>query len=122
MRLHKYIVYTAYGWLALSGVLHFTVDVISQHIRDLRAPGPETMLYYGLNTSFALGQVVFGLLGLFLARRAPALIGTAPVMLLSFAAGLGWLAITCLFMEYAEPKASAGLFLLLLTAARLTRR
>jgi hypothetical protein len=31
--MHKYIVYAAFGWLALSGAMHFAVDVVSQHLR-----------------------------------------------------------------------------------------
>jgi hypothetical protein len=119
--MHKYIVYTAYGWLALSGTLHFVIDVVSQYLRGKRAPGLETTLYYGLNSAFALGQVALGLLGLFLARRAMHLLDETPVMLLSAAAALGWLAITFLFMEYREPKFNAGIFCVLIAAAFVTR-
>jgi hypothetical protein len=119
--MHKYLVYTAYGWLALSGSLHFVVDVVSQYLRDKREPGLETTLYYGLNSAFSLGQIAFGLLGLFLARRSMPLLTQAPVMLLSFAAALGWLAITFLFMQYWEPKLNASIFCVLLLAVFLTR-
>ncbi|MDO8421654.1 MAG: hypothetical protein Q7S99_05790 [Parvibaculum sp.] len=119
--MHKYIVYAAYGWLALSGVLHFAIDVISQHLRGKREPSLETTLYYGLHSAFALGQVVFGLLGLFLAWRAMHLLTQTPAMLLSVAAALGWLAITFLFMEYWEPKLSVGIFCVLIVAAFVSR-
>lgn len=119
--MHKYIVYTAYGWLALTGVLHFVVDVVSQYLRGTRAPGPETSLYYGLNSAFSLGQVAFGLLGLFLAWRAMHILSETPVLILSAAAALGWLAITFLCMNYWEPKFNAGIFCLLIAAAFLTR-
>lgn len=119
--MHQYLVYAAYGWLALSGLLHFSVDVVSQYLRGTRTPGPEATLYYGLNTAFALGQVVFGLLGLYLAWRAMSVLAETPVLLLSVAAALGWLAITFLFMDYHEPKFAAGLFCLLLCAAFVTR-
>lgn len=119
--MHKYIVYAAYGWLALTGILHFVVDVVSQHLRGKRAPGLATTLYYGLNSAFALGQVAFGLLGLFLAWRAMNLLSETPALMLSIAAGFGWLAMTFLFMEYWEPKLNVGIFCVLMIAALVTR-
>ncbi|UYB50434.1 hypothetical protein OCJ37_10355 [Xanthomonas sp. AM6] len=119
--MHKYIVYAAYGWLALSGALHFIVDVVSQYLRGKREPGLETTLYYGLNSAFSLGQVAFGLLGVFLAWRARDLVSATPVLILSIAAALGWLAITFMFMEYWEPKLNVGIFLALLVAVLVTR-
>lgn len=111
-----YIHYAAFGWLAVSGVLHFVIDVLSQYLRGKRLPGAETTLYYGLNSAFALGQVVFGLLGLYVAWRVSYLLRETPVLALSLAASLGWLAITFLFMEYWEPKLNAGIFCLLILA------
>ena len=119
--MHRYLTYSAYGWLAVSGALHFAVDVVSQCVRGKRVPGVETTLYYGLNCAFALGQVVFGLLGSFIAWRAMNLLSEPPVMFLSVAAALGWLAITFFFMEYWEPKLNAGIFCVLIIAACLTR-
>lgn len=119
--MHKYIIYTAYGGLTLTGILHFAIDVASQHLRGKHPPGVETTLYYGLNSAFALGQVVFGLLGLFLAWRAISLLTEAPALILSFAAGFGWLAITFFFMNYWEPRFNAGIFCVLIFAAALTR-
>lgn len=119
--MHKYIVYAAYGWLALSGILHFSIDVVSQHLRGKHPPGIETTLYYGLHSAFALGQVVFGLLGLFLAWRAMDVLSQTPVLVLSVVAALGWLAITFLFMEYWEPKMNISIFLVLILAALSTR-
>ncbi|WP_420104306.1 hypothetical protein [Bosea sp. (in: a-proteobacteria)] len=54
------LVYGTFGWLVVTGLLHFIVDVVAQHLRGARAPGLATSLYCGLNTSFAFGQVVFG--------------------------------------------------------------
>lgn|GEM_PF-796299 len=119
--MHTYLVYTAYGWLTLTGILHFLVDVVSQHLRGVRTPGAETTLYYGLHAAFSLGQVAFGLLGLLLASRAMPLLSQTPAMLLSMAAALGWLAITFLFMEYWEPKLNIGIFCALLVAVFVTR-
>ena len=120
--MHKVLTYGAYGWLAASGALHFLVDVVSQKLRGVRAPSPETTLYWGLNSSFALGQVILGALGLFLAVRAPELLREAPVMLVSVLAGLAWLAITFLFIEYREPRANAVLINVLLWASLLAGR
>lgn len=119
--MHKYILYSAYGWLALSGTLHFIVDVVSQHLRGKHPPGAETTLYYGLHSAFALGQVAFGVLGLLLAWRAPAVFGQIPVLPISLVAGLAWLAITFQFMSYWEPKLNVSVFCALVLAAWLTR-
>jgi hypothetical protein len=119
--MHKYIVYAAYGWIALSGALHFAIDVVSQYLRGKREPGLETTLYYGLNSAFSLGQVAFGLFGIFLAWKAMSLLSETPVLILSVAAALGWLAITFMFMEYWEPRLNVGIFLALLVAAFVTR-
>ncbi len=119
--MHTWLVYTAYGWLALTGALHFIVDVVSQHLRGKRAPGLETTLYYGLNTAFSLGQLAFGLTGLFLAWRSIGLLRETPLLLLSIAAGFGWLAITFFFMEYREPMFNAGVFCALIVAVFLSR-
>ncbi|HEX5664815.1 MAG TPA: hypothetical protein VFX93_15165 [Xanthomonadaceae bacterium] len=120
--MHKWFVYTAFGWLALSGVLHFAIDVVSQHLRGKHPPGVETTaLYYGLHSAYALGQVTVGALVLVIATRAlPLLTSTSP---LAFAllAGLGWLAIACLFMPYWQPRLNAGVFCVLVVAAWLAR-
>lgn len=120
--MHRYLVYAAYGWLTFSGTLHFIIDVVSQYVRGKRLPGPETTLYYGLNTAFALGQVAFGLMGLWVAWRAMALFDELPAMLLAVAASFCWLAITFLFMGYREPKMNAAIFCALIVAACVTTR
>ncbi len=58
MSLHKVLVYVAFGWLAFAGTMHFLIDVLAQYLRHKRVPGPEKTLYYGLNTAYALGQVL----------------------------------------------------------------
>lgn len=119
--MNKYLAYAAYGWLCLMGVLHFAVDVVSHAVRGKHAPGPETTLYYGLHSAFALGQAALGLLGLFLAVRAMDLLTSTPVLVLSALAGLGWLAIAFLFMSYWEPRLNVGIFCALIAAVILTR-
>lgn len=119
--MHQNLIYVAYGWLTLTGVLHFIVDVVSQYLRGVRTPGMETTLYYGLNAAFSLGKVVFGLMGLFLAWRAIDLLSDFPLLILSLVAAFGWLAITIFFMEYWEPRINATIFCLLIVAAFITR-
>lgn len=119
--MHKYLIYAAYGWLTLSGTLHFVVDVVSQHFRGKRPASLETTLYYGLNSAFSLGQVAFGLLGLFLAWRHMDILDQTSVLALSLIVGMGWLALTFFFMGYWEPKVNAGIFCVLILAVILTR-
>ncbi len=58
--MRTYLVYGTFGWLVVTGLLHFIVDVAAQHLAARGAPGLATSLYYGLNTSFALGQILCG--------------------------------------------------------------
>jgi hypothetical protein len=67
--MHKIFLYTAYGWLLLGGTLHFFIDVVSQYWRGKRVPGPEATLYYGLNSAYALGQILFAILALLVIRQ-----------------------------------------------------
>lgn len=118
--MHKVLIYAAYGWLVLGGTTHFAVDVVSQYLRGKRVPGPETTLFYGLNTAFALGQVLFGLLGLWVAWRAIHLLSERPVAVLSLGAAIGWLAIAFVFLEYWEPKFVVAVYGVLVIAAAVT--
>lgn len=101
----------AYGWLVLSGLLHFTIDVISQYLRGVRPSSPETTLYYGLNSTFSLGQVSFGLLALTMCWRRPALAQQPVIKAITILAGIGWILVAVGFMEYWEPVATTGTFL-----------
>ncbi|WP_213775830.1 hypothetical protein [Bradyrhizobium sp. dw_78] len=118
--MHKILLYAAFGWLTIAGFLHFIIDVLSQYVRGKRLPGIETSLYYGMNSAYALGQVLFGLLGLWLAWRAVDVLGERPVMALSLAGAAGWLVIGFMFIEYWEPKFIAALFAVLIIAAAAT--
>ncbi|MGV3621270.1 MAG: hypothetical protein ACO1OB_10655 [Archangium sp.] len=115
------LTWAAYGFLTLAGTLHFVIDVVSQKLRGVRAPSPETTLYYGLNASFALGQVALGAVGLWLMAKAPELVKSAPMTLITLLAGLAWLAITFLFIEYREPKIAVSLFLALFISSVVSR-
>jgi len=119
--MQHYVIYAAYGWLTVTGLLHFFVDVVSQYLRGKRDPGPETTLYYGLNAAFSLGQVAFGLLGLLVAWQAMSLLTQKPAALLAVAAACGWFLIALLFMEYWEPRFNAGVFCLLIITAVVMR-
>lgn len=115
--MHTYLTYGAFGWLVFTGTAHFVVDVVSQYLRGKRPAGVEATLYYGLNSSYALGQVLFGLLCLWIAWRQPGLLHERPVVALCLAGAAAWLAIPFAFMEYWEPKANAAIFAGLLIAA-----
>lgn len=119
--MHKYLAFTAFGWLALSGVLHFVIDVVSQYVRGVRAPGNEATLYYGLHSSYALSLVLYGITGVFLATRALELLGQTPLILLTLVAAVAWLAIGFAFIEYREPKIMMGIFIALFLAFAVTR-
>jgi hypothetical protein len=108
--MHKILLYLAYGWLTVGGCLHFMIDVLSQHLRGKRAPSAETMLYYGLNSTYAFGQILFGLVGLWLVWRAAEMVDAWPMVVLSLSAAAGWLLIDFVFIEYTEPKIVVAVF------------
>ncbi|MFS0723569.1 hypothetical protein [Paenibacillus sp. 1P07SE] len=111
----------AYSWLILSGAMLFIVDVLSQHIRGKRIPSIETTYYYGMNTAFALGEILFGLFGLILVMQAPTLLAQWPAVALTIAAAVLWLAISVTFLPYTEPKIISAVFVLLVIAAVILR-
>ena len=119
--MYQYFIYSAFGWLAFSGTMHFIVDVVSQYLRGKHVPGTEATLYYGLHSAFSLGQVAFGILGLYLAKRNIHLLMETPIILLCLFSGIGWLAVTFYFMEYWEPKLAVSLFILLILATWIVR-
>jgi hypothetical protein len=118
--MHKYFIYGAYGWLTLAGILHFTIDVVSQYLRGKRVPGPETTLFYGMNTAYALGQVLFGLFGLLVAGYSLTLLDQWPARALAFTAAACWLTFSFAFLEYREPRLISSIFAALLIGAALT--
>ena len=118
--MHRILIYVAFGSLTLAGAMHFVVDVVSQYVSGKRPPGPETTLYYGLNTAYALGQVVFGLLALVVAMREMELLGHWPAIAISLAAGIAWLIFGFAFLEYREPRIAAAVYCALVVAAAMT--
>ncbi len=119
-RLHLWLLYSAYGWLLLSGLLQFSIDVLSQAARGKRVPGPETTLYYGLNTAYALSQVLYAALALFAIRQGLNALGGWRGASLGLAAAAAWLAFCVRFLEYPQPRATVLLFVALLLAATFT--
>ena len=118
--LHISLLYAAYGWLLVSGTLQFGIDVVAQYMRGKRPPGTATTLYYGLNSAYALSQILFGALALLALSQGLVVLGRWPGLTLGFLAASSWLAICVFFLEYWQPRMTVALFVVLLTAAVLT--
>jgi hypothetical protein len=118
--LHSLLLYAAYGWLILSGFLHFVVDVLSQYFRAKRAAGPATTLYYGLNSTYALSQVLFAALALFAIRQGMTSMGKGEGLALGFLAACAWFVLCLLFIEYPQPRLAVVIFGVLLTGVAVT--
>jgi hypothetical protein len=88
--------------------------------RGKRLPGNATTLYYGLNSAYALSQVLFAALALIAVSQGLIILGHWPGLILGFLAALCWLAIRVLFLEYRQPRMTVALFAALLAAAALT--
>jgi hypothetical protein len=112
--MHQKFAYSAFGWLAFSGVLHFFADVVSQYISGKRPAGLETTYYYGLHTAYALGQVLFGVLGIIVVRQASSLLRQWPMRVLCFSSFAGWAVICVQFIEYWQPMMNIGIYGVLL--------
>jgi hypothetical protein len=118
--LHRTLTLVAFGWLTIVGTLHFAIDVVSQYLRHVRPPGPETTLYFGLNTAYALGQVLFSILALLVVRQGVDVLGHWPGVTLCLAATLCWLAFGFVFLQYWEPRVMIAVFGVLVIAAAVT--
>ena len=118
--MHKILIYATYGWLIFGGIMHIFVDVVLQYLRKVRLPSAETTLYWGINTAYGLGQIVFGLLALLVARHAFKIMEQWPAITLSFLAGVAWLVFGFFFIEYREPKIIISIFIILLIAATIS--
>lgn len=119
--MHKTLLQITYWTLLASGILHYIADVLSQYLRGVRTPSAETTLYYGLNTAYALGQVVFATGALLILRSGSSLMDSTGGIALSFAAVIGWLVFSFVFIEYTPPRIFMGLVLALLVAATVVR-
>jgi hypothetical protein len=102
-------------------MLHFAIDVVGQYARGKRPPaGAATTLYYGLNSAYALSQVLFAALALLAISGGLLILGRWPGLILGFLAALSWLAVCVLFLEYRQPRMTVALFAARLAAAALT--
>jgi hypothetical protein len=117
---HKTLLLAAYGWLTVFGLAHFLVDVVARRLRNRHDLDAEAVLSYGLHSTYAMGQVMFGLLALLIASRNMELLSHPPSLFIAITAAIGWFLIAWLFMDYWEPKAVAGVFFVLIAAAALT--
>ena len=114
------LLYCAYSWLMLSGVLQIGIDVISQHLRGKRVPGLETTLYYGLNTAYGLSQILFAALALYVTYQHGAqLLSRSVGLYLGLVAGIAWLAFCFAFIAYPHPRTTVAVFLALLVLAAI---
>lgn len=89
-------------------------------MRGKRVPGPETTLYYGLNSTYALSQFLFAVLALFAIRQDLYALGRWPGIGLGLMAAAAWLGICFRFLEYPQPRATVLLFAALLLGAAST--
>lgn len=119
-RLHRTLLYAAYNWLLLSGLLQIGIDVVSQHFRGKRVPSPATTLYYGLNSAYGVSQILFALLALFAIRQGMTAMGQWSGLLLGLLAASAWFVLSVLFLEYPQPRMTMALFAALLIAVAFT--
>ncbi|AUW57170.1 hypothetical protein C1T17_02775 [Sphingobium sp. SCG-1] len=122
MTAHKILAHVTFGWLIAGGVIHFLIDVVSFYWRGMRAPGAATTLFYGLHSTYSLGQILFGLMGLLIVRQALPLLGTWPALSLCAIAAAGWFAIILIFSEYKQPLFWVIGFALLLAGTAVTAK
>ena len=120
IHLHVSLLYAAYGWLLLSGVLHFGIDVVAQYARGKRQAGAATTLCYGLNSAYALSQILFAALALLALSQELIVLGRWPGLILGFLAASSWMVLCVLFLEYRQLRMTVALFAALLVAVALT--
>ena len=120
VRLHGLLLYGAYGWLLISGILHFSFDVVSQYLRGKRTPGRATTLYYGLNSTYAASQVLFAALALFAVRHGLTAMGQSCGLALGLLAACAWFILCLRFIEYPQPRVAVAVFAGLLAGVGLT--
>ena len=96
------ILYIAFRWLLLSGILQFAIDVVWEHSRKKHVPGTETSLVYGLNMAYALGQIIVALMGIRALRAEWEFISQGSVIVLGLLAAIGWLVISRRFIKHRE--------------------
>ncbi len=65
--------------------------MVSQYLRGKRVPSPATTLYYGLNSSYAVSQILFAALALFAIRQGLTAMGHWSGLALGLLAACAWL-------------------------------
>ena len=101
-QLHLLLLYVAYGWLLLSGTLHFAIDVVGQYARGKRSPGPQHALLRS-ELRLRMSQVLFAALALLAISQG--LIILAVAWAESGLSGSFELAgDMCPFLEYRQPR------------------
>ena len=120
VRLHQLLLYGAYGWLMTGGLLHFAVDVVSQHFRGKRVPSSATTLYYGLNSTYAVSQILFGALALFAIWHGVTAMGEGYGLALGLLAACAWFVLSLRFIEYPQPRVVVAVYAGLLAGVALT--
>ena len=120
--MRTFLTWAPWGWLTLMSVVHVGVDVVGQHARGLHPPGRETTLYDGLHVSFAFGQLLLGLVGLYLTYRARELLLELPVVAIALLGAAGFLAIATFFTDYTPPRINAVIFAVLVIASTWSGR
>ncbi len=104
----------------LSAFLHFGIDVVSQSVRGKRPPGPATTLYYGLNSTYAVSQILFAALALLAIHQGMTSMGRWPGITIGLIAACAWFVLCWMFFEYSQPRMVVLLFAALLLGAALT--
>jgi hypothetical protein len=119
-RLHSQLLVGAYSWLTFSAFLHFAIDVVSQYVRGKRLPGPATTLYYGLNCTYAVSQVLFAALALLAIHQGMTSMGHWPGITLGLIAACAWFGLSWMFLGYWQPRMAVLVFATLLVGAAVT--
>jgi hypothetical protein len=115
------LLFVAYGYLFWAGVLHFLIEVALAHLGGRLAPGPQTSLYYGLHSAYALGQVAFGMAAVLIVRTGSDVLARRGGLAVGIAAAGAWLVLAFLFIEYVQPRIHMAVVLILLIGAALSR-
>ena len=95
--------------------------MVSQYIRGNRTPSPETTLYFGLNSSYAVSQTLFAVLALFAIRQRVTAMAKPQVLCWGFVAACAWFARSLMFLEYPQPRITVAVFAILLVGVAFAR-
>jgi hypothetical protein len=117
--MHTYLLGFALYSLVIGGVIQF-IDITCQSLRGARPQGVETTLYYGLNSTFALSQLLYGLSGVLLQHHALGVFDQPDFLVLSSIATAGWLTINLFCLDSGKPRLTTLSFTLLSAASAMT--